>query len=495
MSSLIETSSNPFANEHACLRLVKELLQLNEINKLDKILLTPDSILVRCKVWLNLADPTSAIVLEVKISENPDTPYKELYRIPDWIEGIRRWQISIGMIARAAFIGSNDYTVSWRNPSIKLQLGYQGIRTSWVKRRFGMFQRSDGLAGPYASCSSWFSELLSNLLAWPGVVTRQHSLTGWVNVASPKELLNLIKMRLSALHNDYGVASKLPIYTHEIGQNIITKPKLTVVMIQTVYPTWNDLKDYTNLGRKRRRDHLAAMLSIAVTTLKARTTFKKEARAHLTLLPELSVHRDDLDLIERYVDKTKSILFCGLVFHPHPVHPDQIVNSARWVIPDVKDHGRSIRHFCQGKYHPTAWEKELGVVGYRPHQIILSIRNHSRDVSYKLTGCICYDATDINLAADLSNQTDFFIVSANNRDVSTFDGMAASLSYLMYQHYGIINTGEFGGTLIQAPYKENYERVLTHQHGGMQATISICDVDLSYGGKNKKTPPANRMSQ
>ncbi len=46
---------------------------------------------------------------------------------------------------------------------------------------------------------------------------------------------------------------------------------------------------------------------------------------------------------------------------------------------------------------------------------------------YGLTASVCYDATDISLAADLRKQSDVFAIPALNQDVGTFDQMALAL--------------------------------------------------------------------
>jgi len=45
-----------------------------------------------------------------------------------------------------------------------------------------------------------------------------------------------------------------------------------------------------------------------------------------------------------------------------------------------------------------------------------------------LTGSICYDATDILLAAALRGHSDVFAIPALNQDVTTFDQMAFGLT-------------------------------------------------------------------
>ncbi len=151
----------------------------------------------------------------------------------------------------------------------------------------------------------------------------------------------------------------------------------------------------------------------------------------------------------------------------------------------------------QGKEHLTASERRMKVLSHRPHQYILKLNDGVEKKPYVLSGAICFDATDLALAADLRDQTDMLIVAANNKDVPTFDTMATALSWHMFQHVVIVNSGEFGGSVVCAPYKESYQRVLKHDHGGFQAAISIVEVDLSdyrrmreRARKKLKSPPA-----
>ncbi|MGH1427848.1 MAG: hypothetical protein ACRBEE_07905, partial [Arenicella sp.] len=115
---------------------------------------------------------------------------------------------------------------------------------------------------------------------------------------------------------------------------------------------------------------------------------------------------------------------------------------------------------------------------------------------FRITGAICYDATDIKLAADLRGKTDLFVIAAHNKDVSTFDNMASALQYHMYQHVVITNIGEYGGSTIQAPYKETFDKLISHSHGCNQISISTADIDLAAfrrkvrGFKKVKTKPA-----
>ncbi len=228
-----------------------------------------------------------------------------------------------------------------------------------------------------------------------------------------------------------------------------------------------------------RRNHLASMLGLALKQLNARKTYDEPTQADLVILPEYAVHKDDIDLIERFSDKTRAIVFCGLALHDHP-RKEALVNSGLWLIPDYDAAGRrSFLTIPQGKKHPTESEKRLGVEGWRPCQHVIELHCDQCDKPFRISAAMCYDATDIALANDLRNISDMLIVSANNKDVETFDRMASAWSYHMYQYVLVVNSGQFGGTFATAPHKERFERVLVHNHGGKHASVSILELDLA----------------
>ena len=106
-----------------------------------------------------------------------------------------------------------------------------------------------------------------------------------------------------------------------------------------------------------------------------------------------------------------------------------------------------------------------------------------------MSGAICYDATDLCLAADLRNLTDMFVVPALNTDVGTFDNMVAALHYHMFQHMIISNCGQFGGSTGQAPFDDRHKRTIFHAHGNEQVSVSFFEVDLNM--YRRVTPPSS----
>lgn len=94
-----------------------------------------------------------------------------------------------------------------------------------------------------------------------------------------------------------------------------------------------------------------------------------------------------------------------------------------------------------------------------------------------MTASICYDATDLTLAADLRDQSDIFAIPALNRDIPTFDQMALALHYHMYQLVIVANNGTYGGSSAYWPHATIYTKQLFHLHGQPQASIAFLEID------------------
>lgn len=189
------------------------------------------------------------------------------------------------------------------------------------------------------------------------------------------------------------------------------------------------------------------------------------------------------------------MVFAGQVFHEPTPNAGYLINSGCWIIPYRDPRGSvHVQFLEQGKWNLTETEVNLGITRFRPVQWILQfVTPLTGELIWSMTGAICYDSTDLCLAADLRDRTDMFVVPALNNDVGTFDAMAAALHYHMFQHVIVANTGEFGGSTGQAPFSDRHQRTIFHSHGNEQTTISFFEVDLETyrnGGSTLKTPPA-----
>lgn len=241
------------------------------------------------------------------------------------------------------------------------------MRNSWYTRSLGMMHAPEQLGGEAAPFSPWVSELLMRLLQWPGMGMTETLIGNWDSVENLDHLAALVRDRLRELERIYGRASDLPVYPIRIGRQTADDGKsMRVVLAQTLTPRAGDFCNadpcMNNAAfRARHRRHLSAVSRLIRMQLEAQRSAEETAGkngrpyADLIVLPELSVHPDDVWILQRLSDTTKAMLYFGLT---PVVRPGVgLVNTARWVIPSQAATGRSWVVRDQGKYHPTGDEK------------------------------------------------------------------------------------------------------------------------------------------
>jgi len=195
----------------------------------------------------------------------------------------------------------------------------------------------------------------------------------------------------------------------------------------------------------------------------------------IILFPELAVHPEDIPLLRGLSDKLRANIFTGLTFQ-QSTKLGAPINQGLWLIrTESPGHGRSIQYVWQGKLHPMKLERAMGVKGYRPHLTLVELPIGSKSRT-RIAAAICYDATDLDLVADLRDRSDIFLVAALNQDVQTFDNMVAALHFHMYQPVILANSGEFGGSTAQVPLPK-HDRLIAHVHGNNQVAVSVFEVD------------------
>lgn len=487
LSRVIASERNGFEHEQGLIKLALGLINFSEKHwsfKSDDFLFSPNELTIYCKPlvakWEEIWKPDFTEI----IVDSVGSPKDPRFKIPDWItksdESCKIYWI--GAILRATAIGSNDFTGNrWRsNPKLK---SYKGLKTGWYKRRMGMMYSSEALVGEYGTLSNWVCELFMKCLQWPGFQSNFLSIKEIGEISDLLSFKKVLIARLSYLNSHYCESSKMPTAITQIKKNFNDKRGFRIVTVQQILPKTKDFSvaDLTLDSPKARainRDHLSKICNLTYKTICAKLNADldlKSSGADLIVFPEVAIHYEDQDLIKRLADKTKSIVFAGMVFMDYK---GKLVNNGRWFIPDYQAQGRRWIIRDQGKANMTYIEKKFGISPNRPCQHLIEVNGHP-DGPFKITGAICYDATDLKLASDLRGKSDLFVVCAHNKDVNTFDTMVSALNYHMYQHVVVVNKGEFGGSTIQAPYKESYERLISHAHGGDQISINIADLDLA----------------
>jgi len=485
LGKVITHPSNPLSQENALLQLLSGLIELASAKVRDVEKFTPLTIELRSSDWSLLTDPRrKGLDIQYRPRRFGVDPR---YATPSWCEPKLAWLYSIGRILRAAATGDLDFTAGhW---VLREEVGwYRGIRSTWHKRRSGMSQAPTALGGTWAGITPWLSELLLRMLGWPGIVIDTPMFPEMTMVRTPGDLAVIVNNRLKHQGAIYAKSSALPVYIYPVDWELRENRKLRVALLQGLMPSTSDMKaglDSLDAPgfRERHRNHLAAVLQLAHRKIAARDSAlgeKHRPRVDLVITPEYSVHVDDQDLMRQFSDSVGGMLFYGLLGARHPVN-GEAVNAARWLVPQRRAGKRSWVEVDQGKGNLTPGEIALGVIPWRPYQVVIEL-SLGEQTGFRLGGAICYDATDIRLAADLRDLSHMFVVTAMNQDVKTFDSMVSALRYHMYQHVLIANTGEFGGSTAQAPYDLEHARLIAHSHGAGQLSVNIFDIDVDHFG-------------
>ncbi len=493
MAQVASNDVNPFIEEENLLQLAKFLLS-QPIEIFEKAV-SPWRI--RCAV----EEPTPSGYEFGKVDENAFVIEgsgdfaTELFECPEWCETAEeRQRFNSGLLLRYALRGNTEFLDVDRARRKDRGPRYSRPSSHWEQQRYSGYQGRDNFGPAWIPISSFTEDLLFNLLRWPGsgVATE---------IRTVAQLLETVDARLKGIRLKRGQftsstfleqsapwPSKLPITEEE-------RP-LRVGIVQSVIPGFKDYIDnHTNPQltgsplRTRRRAHLAAIMEGVAQMLHIRRTHRHLPRTDnrsldLLVFPELAVHPDDVDLlILPFVRQHRCIVLFGQVFHPRDTAPGApLINSALWLVPEWSQaHGLQVRRIEQGKRNLTRDEQGLSPapVGFRPVQWLIDYQWHTNSLvnrPLRITASICYDATDIALAADLRSRSDLYIVCALNKDVGTFDRMTEALHYHMFQGVILVNNGQFSGSSFFMPFGNAYERQVFHLHGQPQASIAFAEV-------------------
>ena len=411
-----------------------------------------------------------------------------MYSVPDWCLPSNAWRYQLGYLLRFIFVSEVDFTKTKTiyTKRIKQSL-YRVPGSHWLLRKYGSYNEHSAFGDMWLPISEWFEQLLFELLRWPGC----RQVANKRIIGNLHDTLGNIADRINTLLNLQGENENqliLPIAISEIEERKESKT-LRSCIVQTVIPNPDqfDKSDPTfdnPMIRIRHRNHLSAALASVEKMLYLRETHEGgRGRLDWLILPELSVHPDDIRThLVPFARKYKTIILAGLTYlRPNPGHP--LINSAVWILPRwSKNSGFQVKIYGQGKKNLSPDEEEFraipnGLIGYRPAQLLIGYRWSMNKRPLWLTGSVCYDATDLKLVSDLRNISDIFAIPAYNRDVNTFDQMALALHYHMFQYVLIANNGTFGGSNGYAPFKEPFDRQIFHLHGQPQASIAFMDIE------------------
>lgn len=511
--AVMQSPDNPFCQENALLLLAKAILQTNGVAELLSNGLAVTDVHVTCTDWNRIFSlPSETGFLDVKL-EQPEEDSCYLYTQPDWIADDKAWLYALGRILRAATTGEPDFTTR-RYVVEEEATRYRGLVSSWSSRRIGLLNSAQGLMNEPSPISPWLSNLMSGLLQWPGIDVSAGVSTLVMNAKTPGEVVRVIEARIVEQRALYGPRSNTPIYAIPVDESAELQDRpMRIAVVQPMRPLLSDFdqKDPTHwtpavLAQHRR--HLAEVCRLAGQSLRTWASAKpmsgtKDLKSvvDVVLFPELSVHAEHVFLLRRLADELKASIFAGLTFIDSERHAATI-NQGLWLLrSETSEHERSFQYIWQGKKYPTDFERKMGVKSHRPHITLVEFPVGEKTAT-RVAAAICYDATDLELAADLRDRSDIFMVAALNKDVQTFDNMVSALNFHMYQPVVLANSGEFGGSTAQAPLPK-HERLITHLHGNNQVGVSVFEIDATpfkttkagKAAKELKTAPAGYLGR
>ena len=443
-------------------------------------------------------------------------PSGSLYQTPEWCEEGQRWRFQLGFLLRFILSGQPDFTRPVRPAHWKeSESAYRPAESHWYQRLYGLFSGQPAFGDDWLPITDWVERLLLALLRWPGC--RAPEGFDWVE-GGVDEAIDRIQARICELERRRGRATEallLPLVAKRPTTTNTRRP-LRGCVIQTAIPTAcdfckADLALDARAIRRKHRNHLSAALAAVKRMLALRETHKGSAGGlDWLILPELAAHPNDVRThLIPFARAHRTMIVTGLTYS-RLLSDQPLVNSALWIIPECSDaHGLQIRTRRQGKAHLAPDEQRFNegatrrLQGFRPCQWLVGYpwSDADRTRPIWLTASVCYDATDLGLAADLRDASDVLAIPALNKDVKTFDQMALALHYHMFQLIVVANNGKYGGSNAYWPMKQEFVRQVFHMHGQPQASIAFFEIDdiqkylrrrdpRAAGAGNWKHPPA-----
>ena len=263
-----------------------------------------------------------------------------VYSPPSWCPDDQRWRFQLGYLLRFILTCNADFTVSVRPASWRESRGnsYRPAPMPWRMRRYGFFNAHEAFGDRWLPITEWTTGLLLDLLAWPGARRPNNP---WIEQGIDQTAAT-IRERINEILNLQGRGRSellLKVAVHP-PEPITQNRSLRAAVVQTVLPEQRWFRPgneaLTPANRKLLRRHLTAALASVRSTLRLRRTHRNGGgELDLLILPELSVHTDDLEVLKSFAITHQTIILAGLVYHEARAGDGlPLVNSAVWLLPE-----------------------------------------------------------------------------------------------------------------------------------------------------------------
>src|SRR5690606_15925399 len=93
------------------------------------------------------------------------------YEPPYWCPPSERWRFQLGYLLRFILTKRVDFVrpVTARSGQPSLGHRYRPAAAHWHLRRYGFFSAHEAFGDRWLPITGWMTELLLDLLAWPGI--------------------------------------------------------------------------------------------------------------------------------------------------------------------------------------------------------------------------------------------------------------------------------------------------------------------------------------
>ena len=332
--------------------------------------------------------------------------YRSIYTTPAWVSVENRWRFQLGFLIRFILTARTDYSLPVNEKSWKEDVPvYRATRSHWLQRSYGFYNGHGSFGDEWLPISQFSQDMLYTLLSWPGCRAEAKI----ENSDTIDGMLSAVESSLAEAESSIGDATgilMLKLNAALMTNHAANRP-LRACVVQIITPSSQEMTtDITASSlklRQKHRNHLSTALAAVEKMLDLRDTHKdQKKRLDFLILPELSVHPDDVKThLVPFARAFKTIILAGLTYH-ELFKGRPLVNAAIWVVPRViKGQGLQIVTRLQGKYHLAPLEQKFNdpfqqIMSFRPCQWLIGYEwSRSFNDPLWLTGSICYDATDI----------------------------------------------------------------------------------------------------
>ena len=203
----------------------------------------------------------------------------------------------------------------------------------------------------------------------------------------------------------------------------------------------------------------------------------------IILLPELSVPIGFKDQLKRIAESMEALFIAGLDYKiVTSTHLPTVSNEAVVIVPrklrGIQIAQRTELRYVGKTYTSPAEKTKLEKINVKfLSQPTVWLFNSEMLGDFAVA--VCYDFLDLDRIVLYRNRIQTLFILAYNKDTTTFNHAAESISRMVLCNVVICNCGYYGGSFAVAPYRDSYKRTIFHHSGKNLQTAQIIELPLA----------------